>query len=302
VSRRNTLMLLALTAVWGASFLFIKVGVRDFSPSTLICLRCGFAVLTLLPILLVTSGAREAVAAARPRLVPLAVVGIVNTAVPFFLITWGEQYVDSGLAAILNASSVLFAALFALALYRDQRVTGLRLAGVLVGFAGVVLLVGAQPGGGHRAVAGALAIVGAAVCYGWAALYTGRRLRGTPPLVVATGSTLAATLVSLPPALLQLPTSMPGWKEWASVVALGVLGTGIGYLLYYGLIAGAGAARAILVTYLVPPMALVYGALILDEPVTATSLGGLALILGGVALGTGAVGVARLRREASLQR
>ena len=95
---------------------------------------------------------------------------------------------------------------------------------------------------------------------------------------------------------------MPGWKEWASVIALGVLGTGIGYLLYYGLIAGAGASRAILVTYLVPPMALVYGALILDEPVTATSLGGLALILGGVALGTGAVGVARLRRAASLQR
>jgi drug/metabolite transporter (DMT)-like permease len=295
-------MLLALTAVWGASFLFIKVGVRDFSPSTLICLRCGLAVLTLLPILLVRSGAREAIAAARPRVGALAVVGIVNTAIPFFLITWGEQYVDSGLTAILNASSVLFAALFAFVLDRGQRVTGLRLAGVLIGFAGVVLLVGAQPGGGHRAVPGALAIVGAAVCYGWAALYTGRRLRGTPPLVVATGSTLAATLVSLPPALIQLPASMPGWKEWASVIALGVLGTGIGYLLYYGLIAGAGASRAILVTYLVPPMALVYGALILDEPVTATSLGGLALILGGVALGTGAVGVARLRRAASLQR
>jgi drug/metabolite transporter (DMT)-like permease len=302
MSRRHVSMLLALTAVWGASFLFIKVGVRDFAPSTLICLRCGFAVLTLLPILLARSGARAAVAVARPRLGALATVGIVNTAIPFFLITWGEQYVDSGLAGILNASSVLFAALFALVLDRDQRVTGLRLAGVLVGFAGVALLVGVDPGGGHRAALGSLAVVGAAVCYGWAALYTGRRLRGLPPLVVATGSTLAATLVSLPPALVQLPSSLPGWKEGGSVIALGVLGTGIGYLLYYGLIAGAGASKAILVTYLVPPMALVYGALILDEPVPATSLGGLALILGGVALGTGAVGVARLRRAASLQR
>jgi drug/metabolite transporter (DMT)-like permease len=295
-------MLLALTAVWGASFLFIKVGVRDFAPSTLICLRCAFAVLTLVPILVATTGAREAVAASRGRLVPLALVGIGNTAIPFFLITWGEQYVDSGLAGILNASSVLFAALFALVLDRSQRVTGLRLAGVLVGFAGVALLVGAEPGGGHRAVLGSLAIVGAAVFYGWAALYTGRALRGLPSLVVATGSTLAATLVSLPAALVQLPTAMPGWKEWGSVVALGVLGTGIGYLLYYGLIAGAGASRAILVTYLVPPMALVYGALILDEAVTASALGGLALILAGVSLGTGAVRVARLRRAASLQR
>src|SRR3954453_18549361 len=178
VSRRHTLMLLSLTAAWGASFLFIKVGVRDFAPSTLIWLRCLFAVLTLVPILLVTSGARTALADARSHLGALAVVGIVNTAVPFFLITWGEQYIDSGLAAILNASSVLFAALFALVLDRSQRVTGLRLAGVLLGFGGVALLVGVEPSGGQRAVLGSLAVVGAAVCYGWAALFAGQRLRG----------------------------------------------------------------------------------------------------------------------------
>ena len=302
MSRRHVLMLLALTAVWGASFLFIKVGVRDFAPSTLICLRCAFAVATLVPIVLATGRARPAVAASRGHLGGLVFAGLVNTAIPFFLITWGERYIDSGLAGILNASSVLFTALLALVLDRSERVTGLRLAGVLVGFAGVVLLVGAQPGGGSRAVLGALAVVLAAVFYAVGALFTGRRLRGVPPLLIATGSTLAATIVTLPPALAQLPGAMPGWKEWASVVALGVLGTGVGYLLYYGLIAAAGASRAILVTYLVPPMALVYGAVILDEPVTASALGGLALILGGVALGTGAVGVARRAPRPTLRR
>ena len=296
-------MLLALTVVWGASFLFIKVGVRQFAPSTLICLRCLFAVATLVPIVLATGGARGALADSRGHLGGLAFAGLVNTAIPFFLITWGERYIDSGLAGILNASSVLFTALLALVLDRNQRVTGLRLAGVVVGFGGVVLLVGAQPGsGGSRAVLGALAVVLAAVFYAVGALFTGKRLRGVPPLLIATGSTVAASLVTLPPALVQLPSSMPGWKEWASVVALGVLGTGVGYLLYYGLIAGAGASRAILVTYLVPPMALVYGAVILDEPVTASALGGLGLILGGVALGTGAVGVARRAPRPALRR
>jgi len=287
MSRRHLIMLLALAMVWGASFMLIEIALRDLAPSSLILFRLGFGALALgLYIPLSGSRFREL----RPYVWPLAFLGLLNTAVPFFLIAWGQQYIDSGLAAIFNASAPLFTALLALGLDHAQRVSGLRLVGLVLGFAGIVALVGFEPSGGERAIVGSLAVVGAALCYALGALYAGRRFRGFPPLLVSFGALAWATLFALPAGVAQI--SDFGWKTLASTLALGVGATAIAYLLYFGLIAGAGASRAILVTYLVPALALVYGAVFLDERISVLALAGLALVLCGVALGTRRPGVA----------
>jgi len=277
-------MLAALAAIWGSSFLFIVIALRDLAPSTLILLRMASGALAL-AVYVRLAGHRLSLL--RPYAWPLALLAVINTAVPFFLIAWGQQYIDSGLAAIFNASAPLFTALFALPIDRTQRVTGARLAGVVLAFTGVVLLVGFELSSGERAVAGGLAIVAAAACYGVGGLYAGRRFVGLPPSLVALGSLAWATLFVLPVGAAQ--ASMLGWESALSVLYLGVAATGVAYLLYFGLIAGAGASKAVLVTYLVPSIALVYGAVFLEETVTAVSLAGLALVLMGVALGTGNV-------------
>ena len=293
MSRRHLIMLLALAAIWGSSFMFITIALRDLAPSTLILLRMGFGALALA---LYVRVAGLPLSRLRPYAAPLALLALINTAVPFFLIAWGQQYIDSGLAAIFNASAPLFTALFAIPIDRTQRVTGTRLAGILLAFGGVVLLVGFELSGGERAVAGALAVVGAAACYGIGGLYAGRRFVGLPAPLVALGSLVWATLFVLPVGAAE--ASMPGWDASLSVLYLGVAATGVAYLLYFGLIAGAGASKAVLVTYLVPSLALLYGAIFLDEEITAIALAGLALVLAGVALGTGTLGRSRRARRA----
>jgi drug/metabolite transporter (DMT)-like permease len=282
MSRRHVLMLLALAALWGSSFMFIEIALRDLAPSTLILLRMLSGAVTL-AVYVVLAG--HDLRSMRPYVWPLALLGAGNTAIPFFLIAWGQQYIDSGLASILNASAPLFTALFALGYDRSQRVTGLRLVGIFLGFAGVVLLVGFELSGGERAVVGGLAVVAAAAFYGIGGLYAGRRFNGLPPALVAYGALLWSSLFVAPVGIAQATT--PGWEATLSVLYLGVLATGAAYLLYFGLIAGAGASKAVLVTYLVPSLALMYGAFFLDEEVTALAIAGLALVLAGVALGTG---------------
>jgi drug/metabolite transporter (DMT)-like permease len=296
MSRRHLAMLLGLAALWGASFMFIKIGDRELHPITLVGFRMGLGALTLVPIVLATVGARRALRELRAAAGPLIVTGLFNSAIPILAITWAETRIDSGLTAIIQASAPLFTALLALRFSHDERVRGSRLAGLVVGFAGVALLVGGRPGG---EIAAALAVVFSAVCYAAAGLYAGRRLRGISPLVTALGTLTAATVATLPIGLFQLPAHMTGWKVTASVLTLGIAGTGLAYILYYGLISGAGASRAILITYLVPTFAVVYGAVLLGEPVTAAAIAGLALVLAGVGLGTGAIRPGRLRRLAS---
>jgi drug/metabolite transporter (DMT)-like permease len=296
MSRRHLVMLFALAALWGASFMFIKIGDRELHPITLVGFRMALGALTLVPIVLVTVGGRQTLRELRGAAGPLIVTGLLNSAIPIFAITWAETRLDSGLTAIIQASAPLFTALLALRFSQDQRVGGSRLVGLAVGFAGVALLVGGRPSG---QIAAALAVVFSALCYAAAGLYAGRKLRGVSPLVTALGTLTAATLATLPIGLLQLPTHMTGWKVTASVLTLGIAGTGLAYILYYGLISGAGASRAILITYLVPTFAVFYGAVLLGEPVTAAAVGGLALVLAGVGLGTGAVRPGRARRIAS---
>jgi drug/metabolite transporter (DMT)-like permease len=283
MNRRYGLMLVALALIWGSSFMFIKVAVRDLTPSTLILGRLGLAALTLGIVVPMLVGVRLALAELRAHWPALVIVGLLNTAVPFWLLSWGETRIDSGLASIIQASVPIFNALLAFGFFHDQRVTGRRLAGVAVGFVGVALLVGAQPQG---KILGALAVVAMAGCYAVGGLLTRRYLTETRPQVIALGTSLIAAVVVAPFGILQAPSHMPGWKPIGSVVVLGVVGTAAAYLLFFTLIAGAGAAYASLVTYLVPPVALAYGALFLGEGVGVAALVGLVLIFGGVALGT----------------
>lgn len=292
MSRRYLAMLIALALIWGASFLFIKVAVRELTPATLITGRLGLAALTLALIVPFAVGTPDTVRQLRENWGWLVVVALVNTAIPFWLLSWGETRIDSGLASIIQASVPIFNALIAFVAFREVRVTGVPLLGVAIGFVGVALLVGAQPEG---KVLGALAVVGMAFCYGLGGLLTGRYLKPVQPVVVGLASTAVATLVWLPVGVAEAPTQTPGWKTIGSVVALGIPGTALAYLLFFGLITGAGAAYASLVTYLIPPIALAYGAIFLDERFGAAAFGGLALILAGVALGTGAVRPRRAR-------
>jgi drug/metabolite transporter (DMT)-like permease len=291
-------MLATVAFLWGASFLFIKVAVRELDPATLILGRVGLGALTLAAIVPFMVGGRRTVGEIRRNAGWLVVVALVNIAVPFWLLSWGETRIDSGLASIIQGSVPIFNAVVAFGFFREVRVTGARLVGVGMGFVGVALLVGAQPGG---KVLGAIAVVGMALCYAVGQLLAGRHLAAVPPPVVALATTGIAAIAALPLGVAEAQHHAPGWKVIGSVVALAVPGTAIAFLLFYAIIAGAGAAYASLVTYLVPPIALVYGAIFLGERFGAAALGGLALILGGVALGAGALRRLRPRRRVPSQ-
>ena len=294
MSRRYPALLAAVSLLWGASFLFIKVAVRELAPATLILGRLGLATIALAVVVPVLVGGRETVAEIRANARWLVVVGLVNVAIPFWLLSWGETRIASGLASIIQGSVPIFNALAAFVFFREVRVTGLRLIGVAIGFVGVALLVGAQP---HGKVLGALAVCGMAVCYAVGQLLAGRHLVRTPPPVVALATTGVAALAAAPAGIIEAPHHMPGWKTIGSIVMLAVPLTALAFLLFYAIIAGAGAAYAALVTYLVPPIALAYGAIFLGERFGAPAFGALALILGCVVLGTGRL---RLRRRRAL--
>ena len=266
-------MLLALAAIWGSSFMFIKVAVRELEPGVVVFGRVFVATLTLLPAVSFMIGWRRLVTELRRFARPLVVLALFNASIPFWLLAWGEERLDSGLAAVLQASTPLFTALLAFGFSRSDRVGGARLIGVVVGFFGVVFLIGAQPQGDWLA---ALAVLLTAACYAASALYAGSRLAAAPPIVTSLGTLAVATLTTLPFGIAQLPDQVPSWKVIGSVVALGSLGLSVAYLLYFGLIASAGASYAVLVTYLVPAIALGYGAVFLDEQITASAIGGLA--------------------------
>ena len=285
-------MLIALAAIWGSSFMFIKVAVEEVTPGVVVWGRVLIGTLTLLPVIPLLIGWRRLWSELRRYAFPLVVLGVVNASVPFWLLAWGEKRLDSGLAAVLQASTPLFTAVVAFGFSRVDRVTGARLVGVVIGFFGVALLVGVQP---HGDVLSALAVLGSALCYAASAIYAGARLQQAPPIVTSVGTLAIATVATLPLGVAQLPADAPSWKAIGSIVTLGALGLSVAYILYFGLIAGAGASYAVLVTYLVPALALGYGAVFLDEPVTASALAGLALILVGVGLGTGTL---RLPRRA----
>ncbi len=294
MSRRYAFLLFVLSAIWGSSYLFIKVGVRDLSPAVLIEIRLACAG----PILLAFAASRYGFADVRRAWREGIVLGVLNAAVPFTLIAWGETYVDSGVAAVANASVPIFLAILAFWFVPSERSTGLRAVGVVVGIAGVAVLAGVHPEGGWNGALGTGAIVLASISYAAANLYAGRRM-GVGGPVLASASMVVAFVVLAPLALASLPSHAPGWKSVGSGAVLGVFGTALAQILAYRLIRLYGSSRAVLVAYMLPAFALAYGAVFLHEAVTIQKLVGLLLILGGVGLGSGALRL--LRRPAVAQ-
>jgi drug/metabolite transporter (DMT)-like permease len=295
VTRSYWALISLLAAIWGASYLFIKVAVRDFSPPAMMELRLAFAALLLGGFLVATRGFRRAFDDVRLAGWQGLFLGVVNGAIPFTLIALGEKYIDSGVAAIANSTVPIFNVMLAPLMLPSERTTGVRLVGFVLGLVGVGVLSGAQPDVTTLFVLGTLAVVLASVSYAFSGLYAQKRLRSASGPALATASMAGGAIALLPLAIIFAPTEAPGWKSVASLAALTLFGTAFAQLILYRLLRSDGAARTSLVTYLMPPIALVYGAILLDEHITAATLGGLGLILAGVALGSGAL---RLPRRA----
>jgi drug/metabolite transporter (DMT)-like permease len=298
VTRAYTPILLALAAIWGSSFMFIEIALDDLTPAATMAGRLLFASAALGSILVARRGWRQALRCLREFGMAGFVLGVISTALPFWLIAWGQTHIDSGIAAIGNAAMPIFVALLAIRFARHERVTGFRGFGIALGIVGVAVLVGVNPAGGWWGAVGTLAVVVAAVSYAAGSLFTQHKLGDASNLLVSTASVLWGTLVILPFGIAQGPREVPGWEAVASVAVLGLLGTALGLMMYLSLLENHGSSRASLVVYLLPPTALFYGAVFLDEPIRLTAIVGLALILAGVAIGSGLV--RPLRRQQPL--
>ena len=283
-------LLLLLASVWGASYLFIKVAVEGgLEPAPLMCARAAIAAVVLLAYVVHALGSARAVAELRASWRQWLTIGAVANAVPFWLVAWGEKHVDSGIAAIAQSTVPLFTILLGLRFLPHEPLSRGQVLGFTLGLVGVGVLAGAHPDGGWWAVAGTLAVVLSSLAYACGNVIGQRSVTGTPGPVLAAGAMVAAAVTLLPFAILQAPTSTPDTDAILSLLALALLGTALAQLVLYRMLNLFGARSVSLVTYLMPGFALVYGALLLDEPITAAALAGLALILAGVALGSGAL-------------
>ncbi len=272
--------LVVLGALWGASFLFMRVAAPAFGPVPLIFVRVTIAALLLLPAMLRQHG----LAPARAVAAPLALVGAINTAIPFTLLAFAALTLPAGLSSVLNASVPLFGGLIGF-LWLGQRPSRQRALGLAVGFAGVVVLAWPRLTSANdwRAVVAALA---ATVLYALSAHVTQRSLTGVRPLVVAGGSMAAASLMLLPLAVVAWPAAPPAASAWLYAALLGVGCTALAYLLYFRLLARTGPSTAMAVTYLIPVFGVTWGAMLLGERLPASAVVGAMLVLAGVALAT----------------
>ncbi|MCW8885630.1 MAG: DMT family transporter [Motiliproteus sp.] len=274
--------LFLLAALWGASFLFMRMGAADFGPIPLIELRVLIAGLFLLPWLIRSPDQGQL----WQHKTPLFILGAAGSAIPFTLIAYSTLFLSSGFASILNATTPLFGALVGVLFYQ-YRFTAVQLLGLLVGLSGVALLVwdnAAFPEeGGFLAV---MAGLGASFSYGIAANYSKSKMSLVNPLVNTCGSQMAAAILLLPFAIVTWPSQMPPLESWIAVTILGVLCTGFAFLLYFRLITRIGPHKTITVTYLIPAFAMVWGAIFLDETVTINMITACLVILLGTALST----------------
>lgn len=291
-------LLLLLAALWGSSYFFIKVAVEDIAPTTMMSARALLAGVILLAYVVATTGASKAKADLRASWRPALVLGAFNAALPFWLIAWGEKHIDSSVAGIAQATVPIFAFALGLRFLPHERVAPIRWVGVALGLVGVAVLAGVDPTGGWWAVAGTLAVVLSSASYALAGIYAQLRVHATPGPVLATGSMLVGGVLLLPFALVRLPDVTPSWEAVTSVAALALIGTVIAQLVFYRMLPLYGTRRISLVTYVIPGFAIAFGAVFLSEPVTGPMLIGLALILLGVALGSGVLLSARRRRAA----
>lgn len=297
MSATDWLLLLLLSVLWGGSFFFAKIAVMELPPLTVALARTGIAAV-ILCIVIGMSGVRW------PRdttmLRAFVVMGLLNNVIPFSLIFWGQTHIDSGLAAILNATTPLFTVIVAHVATRDDTLTPLRMMGVVAGFLGVTLMVGPdllREIGAN--VAAQLACLGAALSYAVASVY-GRRFREQSPLVVAGGQLTASSLILLPfVALLDRPweIAMPHAATIGAVLALAIFSTALAYLIFFRILAAAGATSISLVTFLIPVSAILLGATFLGEALALRHFAGMAAIGIGLAAIDG-----RLLRMSSARR
>ncbi|MDX6716502.1 MAG: hypothetical protein QOH30_3060 [Baekduia sp.] len=278
MSRRAWLSLAFTAALWGASYLFIKVALDGgLSEGFIICARTILGALVLLP-LAVRAGALPQILARRRWALALAAAQVI---VPFGLITFGENHVPSALAGILVATSPLFVAVLAVRVDPAERSHGWGLVGVVLGMVGVVVLFGVDLSGDAKTLLGGLMIVGSGACYAVAMLIAKRAFTGVPPVGVAASNLVIGAVAWLPVALFSLPHAVPGANAVLAMLALGAGGTGLAFLFFYTSIAEVGPARASVVAYVAPAFAVVYGVTLLHEQLTLGTIGGLVLILAG---------------------
>ncbi|MPZ74880.1 MAG: EamA family transporter, partial [Nitriliruptorales bacterium] len=279
MTRGSLVRLVALATMWGSSFLLIKVAVDGVSPTQLVLGRLVAAAAVLLGIVAV---ARVPLPRALPVWGHLAVMGLVANIIPFFLFAWGEQRVTSGMAGILNGTTPLFTLAVAVAASNEEHLSPQRVAGLLLGFVGVVVVVGPWRGdGGANAISGQLACLVAAACYGVAFVYTRRFLsqRGLAPLALSAGQiTLAAVMLGITAPFTARGAMTLTPEILGSIVGLGAVGTGLAYVLYYRIISDVGATTTSLVTYLIPVVAVFLGVAIQNDPLTWNIFAGAVIV------------------------
>jgi drug/metabolite transporter (DMT)-like permease len=277
MDRRSWTLLLVLAAIWGSSYMFIKIALDDLSPAMVAWSRIALAAIVLSGI----AAARGALRGLGKHVPMLTLLAAIQVAGPFLLISAGETEISSALAGILVASAPLFTALLAVWVDHEERADGLRLGGMIAGLAGVTLLLGVDLGGSGGELLGGLAVLLAGLGYAIGGFMIKHRLAGLPPIGIAAAVMIASTALLLPITAFTAPGSAPGLGSVASIAVLGVLGTGLAFAIFYDLIATIGPGRATLVAYMAPGFAVVYGAALLDEAITAATIAGLVLILAG---------------------
>jgi drug/metabolite transporter (DMT)-like permease len=297
---REWLLLLALSASWGCTFFFAEIALVDLPPITVAFLRLLLASLTLLAIALLSG---ESLAFGRRGWTMLFIMGAINSAIPFMLIFYGQTQISSALASILNATTPLFTVVFAHFFTRDERLNGFKLLGTLLGLSGVGVLFGFGAADFSGSVLGPLACLGGAACYALAAVY-GRRLAvlRISPLAAAAGQLSASTVLLVPLAVLvDQPWSLPvpGWPAIGAVAGIALWSTALAYVLFFRILASAGATNVLLVTFLVPVYAISLGTGLLGERIGLQHLAGMGLIALGIVAIDGRLPRVLLRRTAA---
>jgi drug/metabolite transporter (DMT)-like permease len=292
-SQVDWLVFLALGLMWGSSYLFIKLAVDDFGTFTLVSLRLlvGAALLWIVVRLARQPLPRE------PRMYGhLVVMAMVNVTIPFLLITWAEQSVDSSLAAILTSPVPLFAIILSALFLADEPIRINGVAGLVVGFVGVIIITSPGLTSGNSSITGELALLGAAFSYAVGAVYSRRNVRGLPPMIPAVFQvSFAAIIVSVFALLFEHPwTATPDAEAIFSILWLGIFGSGLAYLLVFRLFSNWGATRTTLIAYVIPPVGIVLGVLVLNEPIDARIVLGTGLVVAGVGLVNSKFGRRRL--------
>ena len=294
MNRREWAMLVTLSVLWGGSFFFAEIALESLPPLTIVTLRVGLAAITLW---LVVLALKLPIPNSPPIWIAFLTMGLLNNVLPFSLIVWGQSQISSGLAAILNATAPLFGVIVAGILLRDESATPLKITGVVIGFAGVIVMMDLSSIATSSLLA-QLAILAAALSYACASVY-GRRFKATGlnPILVAAGQVTGSTLLLLPIALWvdgnDHYANVPA-QVWAAIISLAMFSTAAAYILYFKLLASAGATNILLVTLLVPVSAILLGWLFLEESLQTPHIIGMAMI----ALGLSAID-GRLWRRAS---